>query len=188
MHFKIFAAIGVTALILGVPLRADAGCCDKQAHQGHDMKMACCSGAAQEHKMACCETPAPDAKMECCDKEVDVLALLAQQSAPAAPAAPAQQTVDVWFKRPTIIGKSILQGHYVILHDNERMARGEPCTYIYAYDDRVKPVLSFYCVHLERDTAAQNTVTVKPRDNGWQELKEFQFAGERAAHGVPAVR
>jgi len=46
----------------------------------------------------------------------------------------------------------------VIEHDNDRMARGEPCTHIYAYNDRTTPVATFHCTHLERDRADEGVV------------------------------
>lgn len=179
MHLKLFAAIGVTAFALLTPVRAEAGCCDQA---NHTMKMACCDKA--DVKMACCD--APETTMTCCDKEVDVLAMLDPQLNPAPPV---RQFADVWFKRPTVVGRSILEGHYVIEHDTDRMARGEPCTHIYAYNDRTKPVVTFHCTHIERDErASHDTVRVIPLGNGWQELTEFQFAGEYASHGYPSVR
>jgi hypothetical protein len=121
---------------------------------------------------------------------VDVLMSIGAQIDPADPqinpAPPVRQTIDVWFKRPTWVGKSILLGHYVIEHDNDRMARGEPCTHIYAYDDRDTPVVTFHCTHLERDRAHQPTVALATMPDGFQKLTEFQFAGESAAHGYPA--
>jgi hypothetical protein len=105
------------------------------------------------------------------------------------PAPPVRQATEVWFQRPVLVGRAILQGRYVIEHDNDRMARGEPCTHLYAYDDRSTPVATFHCTHLERDRASQNVVvlTTVP-DGNMQKLTEFQFAGENFAHGYPSVR
>ena len=104
------------------------------------------------------------------------------------PAPAARQTFEVWFTRPTWVGKTILQGRFVIEHDDERMARGEPCTHIYAYDNREKPMATFHCTHLERERAGQNTVVLITMPNGWNKLTEFQFAGESASHGYPSAR
>jgi len=105
------------------------------------------------------------------------------------PAPPVRQLAEVWFKRPVLVGRAILQGRYVIEHDNDRMARGEPCTHIYPYNDRTKPVAAFHCTHLERARTDQNTVSLVPAPDGrLQVLTEFQFAGETAAHGYPTIR
>ena len=104
------------------------------------------------------------------------------------PAPPVRQLVEVWFTQPTLVGRSILQGRYVIEHDNDRMARGEPCTHIYAFNDRTKPVATFHCTHLERDRAGKNLVALVNDPLGFKRLTEFQFAGEDAAHGYPGER
>lgn len=104
------------------------------------------------------------------------------------PAPPVRQLVEVWFTQPTLVGRSILQGRYVIEHDNDRMARGEPCTHIYAFSDRTKPVATFHCTHLERDRAGKNLVALVNDPLGFKRLTEFQFAGEDAAHGYPSER
>ncbi|MFM8533300.1 MAG: hypothetical protein ACKOEC_06865 [Acidimicrobiia bacterium] len=105
-----------------------------------------------------------------------------------APAPPVRQLAEVWFTQPTLVGRAILQGRYVIEHDNDRMARGEPCTHIYAFDDRSKPVATFHCTHLERDRAGRNLVGLINDPSGFKRLTEFQFAGEAAAHGYPGER
>ena len=107
-------------------------------------------------------------------------------------APPVRQLFEVYFKRPTMVGRSVMQGRFVIEHDNDRMARGEPCTHIYAYDDYAKgkrnPYATFHCTHLERDRATSNLVVLESMADGWQRLTEFQFAGESASHGYPTVR
>ena len=104
------------------------------------------------------------------------------------PAPPIRQLAEVWFLRPTLIGKAIVQGHYVIEHDLDRMASGEPCTHVYAFGNRQKPIATFHCTHLERDRVAQNQVVLATMADGMQKLMEFQFAGEYAAHGYPPER
>lgn len=166
MHLKSLAIAGIAAFALLLPARAQAECCD---HQKADMK--CCDAAAA---------------MQCCDKDINVLAQVAVDRQ-VTPLPAAKQYTEVWFQRATMVGKSILQGRYVIEHDNDRMARGEPCTHIYAYNDRAKPVATFHCTHLERDRANQNVVVLQSSAD-MVKMQEFQFAGESAAHGVPNVR
>jgi len=170
MHLRFLAAAGVAAFLLFAPARADASCCDQKM-------------------MSCCETQV----MPCCaalkDTEKDAIQILLavaplQNDPQLNPAPPARQLTDVWFMRPTMVGKSILQGHYVIEHDNDRMARGEPCTHIYAFNDRTTPVVTFHCTHLERNRTSKNIAVVATKGD-MQVLQEFQFNGESAAHGVP---
>ena len=68
------------------------------------------------------------------------------------------------------------------------MARGEPCTHIYAYNDQKTPVVAFHCTHLEREAGKDNTVVLSSTSDGYKRLVEFQFAGETGAHGFPTVR
>jgi hypothetical protein len=134
--------------------------------------------------------------MPCCadTKDVSIVDLLPFQDDPQLnPAPPVRQLFDVWFKRPTMVGRAVLQGRFIVEHDNDRMARGEPCTHIYAFDDfnkgdTAKPYATFHCTHLERDRAQTNIVVLESMANGWQRLVEFQFTGETASHGYPTVR
>ena len=167
MHFKLLAA-AVFALLFFAPASTFAACCD-ETHS-------CCEKA----KAACCEHKGHA-------EDVNVLNLLPLDTQ-ITPAPVARQTFDVWFKHPTWIGKNIVQGRYVIEHDNDRMARGEPCTHVYAYDNLEKPVATFHCTHLERGRAERNTVALISTSDGMKRLTEFQFAGETASHGYPTVR
>lgn len=166
MNFKFLAFAGVAGLMMFAPASAAA-----QATHKHDAAkpMACCEGKT----MPCCEA-----------KDTDIIGQLVSQQPPSPPA---KQLNEVWFMRPVMVGRKILQGHYVIEHDNDRMAAGGPCTYIYAFNDRTKPVVAFYCEHLEREPATRNIVVLERRGD-IEEMKEFQFRGETASHGVPIVR
>jgi hypothetical protein len=106
---------------------------------------------------------------------------------PVAPV-PARQSTVVWFHQPVRIGNNILQGRYVIEHDNDRMAAGGPCTYIYKFEDQKIPVVAFHCVHLERDGVDKTTVVLSTGPDGFKRLVEFQFPGDTGGHGTPIVR
>ena len=111
--------------------------------------------------------------------------------APLVPAiaSPIVERVVVQFDQPVRVYDAILAGTYVIEHDDARMARGEACTYIYR--GRVAQpgnlVVTFHCTHLDRPLAASTKLVVykSPELSSLRELKEFQFAGSTAAHGVP---
>ena len=168
MHFKLFAACAAAGLLLFAPATADAACCDGQ-HQAHQAK-ACC---ADHHAAA---EPTIVERFMDTDPQLD-------------PLPPTRQVVEAWFAQPTLIGRTIVQGRYVIEHDNDRMARGAPCTHIYAYNDQQTPVATFHCTHLERERADDNLlVLITDPATGMKRLVEFQFRGETASHGYPAVR
>ncbi len=163
MHFRNFALIGLAGLLLlaSPAAAATSACCDEKMDK------------------ACCDMP-------CCKDHVMASKTSAEAIVPAV--APVRQAVYVWFQRPVMAGRHILQGRYVIEHDNDRMARGEPCTRVYAYDDQRLPVVEFNCIHLERDNAHQHQVVLASIGDGMQQFLEFQFAGETAAHGLPKDR
>jgi hypothetical protein len=108
----------------------------------------------------------------------------------AASSAPARQGAVVWFMRPVMVGRQILLGQYIIEHDTDRQDRGEPCTHIYAANNRLVPVVTFRCIHLNRPANTTATVTVYSvaDGSGLTKLDAFQFAGESAAHGAPTGR
>lgn len=174
MHFKLLVVSAFASAFMLAPAAADASCCGQEGH------------AAQHAKAPCCDMP-------CCkDKnaaEPSIVERFMSMDPQLSPAPPVRQLAEVWFHRPVLVGKSILQGRYVIEHDNDRMARGEPCTHIYAYNDQKTPIVTFHCTHLERDRAKQGVVVVTTTSDGnLQKLTEFQFAGETASHGYPTVR
>ena len=171
MHWNLLTVAFAAAVLIAAPAPAAAACCDQHTHA----QQACCD-------KPCCKEHQPAAGPS-------IVEMMLSSDPQLNPAPPVRQTAEVWFKRPVMVGGSILLGRYVIEHDNDRMARGEPCTHIYAYDNRTKPVAAFHCVHLERDRADQNLVVLYTTSDGvTQRLTEFQFAGETAAHGYPTVR
>src|SRR5215208_5056386 len=45
-----------------------------------------------------------------------------------------KQWAIVNFGDPVLVQNRVLMGSYLIVHDDEKMARGEPCTSIYRFD------------------------------------------------------
>jgi len=91
------------------------------------------------------------------------------------------------FAQPvTLMGKT-LKGGYLFVHDDEAMARGEACTFVYKGDAEIpgKLVVSFHCTPAVRDKVASFTVRTLLTSPGQYELREFQFAGSTEAHLVP---
>ena len=177
MHSKILALAGAVAFlaVAAVPAAAAPDCCDHKKGAACEMKGGC--------DLPCCKH-AKDAS-EPSESAVEIFMAMDPGMPPAVPA---RQMAVVWFQRPVLVGKSILLGRYVIEHDADRMARGEPCTHIYAYDNQHTPVAAFQCTHLEGKPATKNIVLLSTKADGMQRLEEFQFAGETAAHGVPNIR
>jgi hypothetical protein len=94
------------------------------------------------------------------------------------------------FTDKTKVGEAILLGKYYFEHDDSRMARGEPCMYIYNYDG-IKPgklVVSFHCTPVQRPKARDVIVTVQMTDApDVFVLKEIQFLDSTKGHLVPGT-
>ena len=178
MHSRLLASLGLAGLLMASPaFAADAPCCqERKADKACDMP--CCKDhAAMDHSsMTKAEANA-----------VDVFFQM-DQPAPAEVTPPARQATMVWFHQPVRIGRNILQGRYVIEHDNDRMAAGAPCTYIYAWEDQQVPVVAFHCVHLDRPGVEKTKVVLATGSDGFKRLVEFQFPGDSGGHGTPTVR
>jgi hypothetical protein len=104
-------------------------------------------------------------------------------------AAPRRESAVVEFTQTVKLQGVLLRGEYLVVHDDERMENGEPCTYIYQGNrqDEAKLVIAFHCIHVERDRADAFKVTFShhPTTYGVPEVKEIQFAGSRDGHQVP---
>ncbi len=177
------------------PKKAEAtamACCEGHGAEAAPMAKACCdhpqAAPAQAATMACCGDQAPAMAAECCDTGIPDDPRVAIAGLGLTDPLPVK-TMNVHFREPVQVGSAILMGWYVIEHDDDRMARGEPCTYVYEYDTMRAPVATFHCTHLEREAPDVATVVLRPTVNpSIKALAEFQFSGETASHGVPAVR
>ena len=102
-----------------------------------------------------------------------------------------KQSAIVEFRDPVRVLNVVLKGKYLIVHDDEKMARGEDCTYIYETKSGApgKLVVSFHCTPAKRDRASGfifRTALLLPNTNV-SELREFQFAGSTEGHVVPSI-
>ncbi|HSP63669.1 MAG TPA: hypothetical protein VLQ90_11850 [Pyrinomonadaceae bacterium] len=104
--------------------------------------------------------------------------------------APASKTrsATVVFNEPVKLLNVVLQkGEYLIVHDDELMARGEACTSVYSLTGGRKLVASFHCTPVPRDAVKNFTVrTVRVTPDAMEEFREFQFAGSTESHLVPS--
>ena len=104
-------------------------------------------------------------------------------------AAPRRETAIVEFAETVKLNDVLLKGEYLIVHDEERMARGEPCTYFYRGNrqDEAKLATAFHCIHVDRGRAKAFKVTFSRHSTPYDvpEIKEIQFAGSKDGHQVP---
>lgn len=104
--------------------------------------------------------------------------------------APSRKVALVRFIEPTIIAGVAVLGPVIFEHDDEKMARGEPCTTVYYVNSETglqgEKVVTFMCVPRERALATKFQATRSHMSpSGPERLLEYQFAGEREGHGVP---
>ena len=107
--------------------------------------------------------------------------------------APPRQWGITNFTDPVLVTDQILMGPYLIVHDDARMERGEPCTSFYRFDPGKGPqeeVVSFHCTPANRKLVDKLTFTQTERHPhiGIPRVTEYQFAGDCEAHGIPTER
>jgi hypothetical protein len=91
------------------------------------------------------------------------------------------------FDQPVKLMGATLKGAYLFVHDDEAMARGEACTFVYKgeAENARNLVLSFHCTPAARGRVNNFTVRSLLTSLGQYELREFQFSGSSEAHLVP---
>lgn len=94
------------------------------------------------------------------------------------------------FADPVQVKDQIVMGPVLIVHDSDKMARGEACTTFYRFDPAKGPrevLVSFHCHPEPREKAAQTTFTYADTQTiGCKRLVSYQIGGDDEAHGVPA--
>ena len=101
-----------------------------------------------------------------------------------------QQSAIVNILDPVFVKGEIVMGPVMIVHDDEKMERGEPCTTFYRFDPARGPreeLVSFHCTPVQRHVAETTKLTLQRGIEGsCKRLVEYQFAGETEAHGIPS--
>lgn len=104
----------------------------------------------------------------------------------AANAAKKERAV-IKFSEPVQLMGATLKGEYLFVHDDEAMARGEACTYVYKgqAENVNNLVTSFHCMPMAAARATYFRVRASLNMFGQYEISEFQFAGSTEVHLVP---
>jgi len=99
-----------------------------------------------------------------------------------------RQWTIVNFVNAVQVKGALVMGPVLIVHDDVKMAKGEPCTTFYRFD-RVKgpqeELVSFHCRPAQRTAVDSTLLTVVSNDPGCKKLVEYQIAGDSEGHGVP---
>jgi len=100
-----------------------------------------------------------------------------------------KQWTIVNFADPVLVKGQFVMGPVMIVHDSEKMAKGEACTTFYRFDKARGPqeeLVAFHCTPRTTDAKAEVTGLVTTlTDPGCRKLVEYQIAGDAEAHGVP---
>jgi hypothetical protein len=123
---------------------------------------------------------------------VGALALLASLAIGSAVTGSAADTNVKWanvnLTETTSIAGSFVSGPVIFVHDDAKMAQGKPCTGVYRFvlgKGPAEELVSFHCKP-RRGKAPEQFTTATSRDPyGPRVLREYQFAGDTEAHGVP---
>ena len=81
-----------------------------------------------------------------------------------------------------------ITGQVLIVHDMQKMAKGEPCTTFYRFDPAEGPkeeLVSFHCIPKRAQRLATTTFKTVSIEPGVKALTEYQIAGDDEAHGIP---
>ena len=114
------------------------------------------------------------------------IVILAGMAPAAAWAADGSNSAVVTFRRPTVFHNVVLQGTYVIVHDDSAMATADlPCTHIYRYENGKagEEVAAFRCRPTRAIKVDRTRFWTRP-GGGLEQVLQFQFAGESEAHQV----
>lgn len=123
-----------------------------------------------------------------------VVILIGASARSAAAAPPGKEMAVVDLQDKTHLAKTVLQGKYIFVHDDSRMAKDEACFYVYEYTENEtgqpearpeKLVVSFHCEPVAHPKASQIVLTYGMTTAGQFQLREIQFAGSTEGHRVP---
>jgi hypothetical protein len=103
-------------------------------------------------------------------------------------AAPAVKWAAVNLTDTVSIAGAFVSGPVVFVHDDARMARGEPCTSVHRYlpDEGIgEELVAFHCKPRWGKAPGAFTKSTNRVPDGPPVLTEYQFAGDEEAHLVP---
>ena len=106
-------------------------------------------------------------------------------------AAPAVKWAAVNLTDTTWIAGAFVSGPVVFVHDDNKMARGEPCTSVHRFEPGKgvgEELVAFHCKPRWGKAPSSFTKGVSRMPDGPPVLIEYQFAGDEEAHLVPTNR
>jgi hypothetical protein len=110
------------------------------------------AGGTQEHRVCCAELErcCAGAGEDCCAKSD-------------------KQWSIANFVEPVLVARALVTGTVVIVHDDVKMAQGEPCTTFYRFDPvegTKEALVSFHCKPRRAGRVEATTFTIEPTEAG----------------------
>ena len=87
-----------------------------------------------------------------------------------------------------LVAGTFVSGPVVFIHDDAKMAQGQPCTSVHRYEAGKgvgEEIVAFHCKPRWGKAPGQFTKAVNTTPDGLRIMTEYQFAGDEEAHGVP---
>ncbi len=117
-----------------------------------------------------------------------MFASLAALSVTRTAADPAIKWASVNLVDTTLIAGAFVSGPVVFVHDDARMAAGEPCTSVHRFVPGKgvgEEIVAFHCKPRWGEAPERFTQAVTNTPEGLRVMTEYQFAGDKEAHAIP---
>ena len=88
----------------------------------------------------------------------------------------------------TMIAGTFVSGPVVFVHDDAKMANGQPCTSVHRFEAGKgvgEELVAFHCKPRWGEAPDRFTQAVKTSPDGLRLMTEYQFAGDKEAHEIP---
>jgi hypothetical protein len=102
---------------------------------------------------------------------------------------PAVKWASINLTDTTLIAGAFVSGPVVFVHDDARMAAGEPCTSVHRFIPGKgvgEELVAFHCKPRWGQAPKRFTQAVTNTPDGLRVMTEYQFAGDGEAHAIPA--
>jgi len=88
----------------------------------------------------------------------------------------------------TLIAGTFVSGPVAFIHDDAKMAAGEPCTRVHRFIPGTgvgEELVAFHCKPRWGKAPERFTQAIASTPDGLRVMTEYQFAGDKEAHAIP---
>lgn len=101
---------------------------------------------------------------------------------------PAVKWASVNLTSATLIAGTFVSGPVLFIHDDAKMAAGEPCTKVHRFipgKGAGEELVGFHCKPRWGQAPQRFTQAITNTFDGLRIMTEYQFAGDKEAHEIP---